>query len=461
MSRNNFDKIRNFVSGTCDTLHRTSVHPTYYLDFLLCLPALKYLSVLHNTKKQELLSKPNANHKVVNEYLDILLFKMPEDTYFEKIYELRYESGNGERLLKAFSNIERHYKHGQFYNVFCRIEGQIHQLSNQDLCGLLEYLNNFPISFEFNSPYKNMMKDLSRYLFMVVGNNSHEYRTKSDTPENIAKLLATLLNPKPNEDICDPLCSIGTLLATLGEYVRKNFEDCKSYNLYGQDNSNCSNLAKMNMLFLAEDDAIIECGDVISHPKFLTYNSKELFKFDVIVSNLIFTQIPWEYEIDFAKKDPFNRFYRGLPPKSKKSYALISHMVETLKDNTGRMAILVPNTVLFGKSKKEANIRKQLIEENLLDAVISLPTKVLTRIQIPANILIFSKNKLDNNILFIDASKDFIKISSSQNDLTNEHINKIHHTYTTKENVGGYASLVSINDIAKNNFNLTIDLYIK
>ena len=459
MSRNNFDKIRNFVSGTCDTLHRTSVHPTYYLDFLLCLPTLKYLSVLHNTRKQELLSKPNANHKVVNEYLDSLLFKMPEDTYFEKIYELRHESGNGERLLKAFFNIERHYKHGQFYNVFYRIEGQIHQLSNQDLCDLLEYLNNLPISLEFNSSYKNMMKDLSKYLFMIIERNSHEYRTKSHTPENIAKLLATLLNPRPNEEICDPLCSTGTLLATLGEYVRKSFGDSKSYKLYGQDNY--SGLAKINMLFLAEDNVIIEDEDVIYHPKLLTYNSKELLKFDVIISNLIFSQTSWEYDKHFAKKDPFNRFYRGLPPKSKKSYALISHMIETLKDNTGRMAILVPNTVLFGKSKKEANIRKQLIEENLLDAVISLPIKILSLSPIPVNILIFNKNKSDNNILFIDASKDFIKISSSQNDLTNEHINKIHHTYTTKENVIGYASLVSINDIAKNNFNLIVDLYIK
>ena len=133
-------------------------------------------------------------------------------------------------------------------------------------------------------------------------------------------------------------------------------------------------------------------------------------------------------------------------------------MIETLKPSTGRMGVVVPHGVLF-RASSEGKIRQQLIEENLLDTVIGLPEKLFFGTGIPAAILIFKKNKIDDKVLFIDASNEF-KSGKNQNQLTDDNINKVIETYKARSSVDKYAYLASFDEIKENDFNLNIPRYV-
>ena len=133
-------------------------------------------------------------------------------------------------------------------------------------------------------------------------------------------------------------------------------------------------------------------------------------------------------------------------------------MIETLKPGTGRMGVIVPHGVLF-RGSSEGVIRQKLIEENLLDAVIGLPEKLFYGTGIPAAILIFKKQKSDNKVLFIDASREF-KSGKNQNQLGNDDIKKIIATYQARVNVDKYAYLATLDEIEENDYNLNIPRYV-
>src|SRR5690554_2400568 len=183
--------------------------------------------------------------------------------------------------------------------------------------------------------------------------------------------------------------------------------------------------------------------------------------FDVVTANPPFSLDKWGHEE--AENDKFGRFRRGIPPKTKGDYAFILHMIETLKPSSsskhgGRMGVVVPHGVLF-RGGAEGKIRTKLIEENLLDTVIGLPEKLFYGTGIPAAILIFKKQKNNDKVLFIDASREF-KSGKNQNQLTDENIQKIIDTYKARENVDKYAYLASFDEIKENDFNLNIPRYV-
>jgi type I restriction enzyme M protein len=238
--------------------------------------------------------------------------------------------------------------------------------------------------------------------------------------------------------------------------VRKN-SNSKKYALYGQEAIGSTwALAKMNMFLHGEDNHRIEWGDTIRNPLLLDKDGKHLLQFDVVTANPPFSLDKWGHED--ASSDPYGRFHRGVPPKTKGDYAFISHMIETLKSSTGRMGVVVPHGVLF-RASSEGKIRKQLIEENLLDTVIGLPEKLFFGTGIPAAILLFKKNKTDDTVLFIDASNEF-KSGKNQNQLTDNNIAKVIETYKARESVDKYAYLASFDEIKENDFNLNIPRYV-
>jgi type I restriction enzyme M protein len=179
-------------------------------------------------------------------------------------------------------------------------------------------------------------------------------------------------------------------------------------------------------------------------------------KFDIVVANPPFSLDKWGY--DEASADPFHRYHRGLPPKSKGDYAFITHMIETAREGTGRIGVVVPHGVLF-RGAAEGKIRQKLIEENLLEAVIGLPANLFFGTGIPAAILLFNKGKSHGDVLFIDASRDF-KDAKNQNVLTDEHLQRIVKTYRAFQTVEKYAYRATPQELADNDFNLNIPRYV-
>ena len=297
--------------------------------------------------------------------------------------------------------------------------------------------------------------DLYEYLLskLTTAGINGQFRT----PRHIIRTMVEMMEPNParGETICDPACGSGSLLMKCGRKIVSG-HDSRNYALFGQEAIGSTwSLAKMNMFLHGEDNHKIEWGDTIRNPKLLDKNG-DLMLFDIVTANPPFSLDKWGH--DEAENDKFGRFRRGVPPKTKGDYAFISHMIETLKPGTGRMGVVVPHGVLF-RGSSEGKIRQKLIDENLLDAVIGLPEKLFYGTGIPAAILIFKKQKVDDKVLFIDASREF-KAGKNQNQLSEENIKKIVKTYRDGDNVEKYAYLASLKEIQDNDYNLNIPRYV-
>ena len=193
----------------------------------------------------------------------------------------------------------------------------------------------------------------------------------------------------------------------------------------------------------------------LRNPKLLD-DKGHLRQFDIVVANPPFSLEKWGH--DAAENDKHKRFQRGLPPRTKGDYGFILHMIETMAPGSGRMAVVVPHGVLF-RGAAEGKIRKQLIDENLLDIVIGLPEKLFYGTGIPAAILVFRKKKKDDKVLFIDASRDYLD-GKNQNLLREQDLAKIIATSIKRKSVDKYAYLATPAEIAENDYNLNIPRYV-
>ncbi|MEH8127888.1 type I restriction-modification system subunit M [Aeromonas veronii] len=459
----NQDDINKALWSACDTF-RGTVSPDTYKDFVLTMLFLKYISDVWQDHYDGYKAEYGDEPELIEEMLKNERFVLPKQASFYSLFERRHEPGNGERIDQALHAIEE--ANGTKLkdagkSVFQDISFNTDRLGEEK---------------QKNTILRHLMEDFakdelnlkpSRVGTLDVIGNAYEYLIKNFaasggqkagefyTPPEVSDLIAELLEPMPGDTICDPACGSGSLLMKCGRKVVANHGE-KHYALYGQEAIGSTwSLAKMNMFLHGEDNHKIEWGDTIRNPKLLDKNG-DLMRFDIVTANPPFSLDKWGYEE--AGNDKFGRFKRGLPPKTKGDYAFILHMIETLKPKTGRMGVVVPHGVLF-RGSSEGKIRQALIDENLLDAVIGLPEKLFYGTGIPAAILIFKKQKVDDNVLFIDASREF-KAGKNQNLLSADNIAKIVATYRNGGNVDKYAYLASLKEIKENDYNLNIPRYV-
>jgi type I restriction enzyme M protein len=459
----NQETINKALWAACDTFRGTISSDTYK-DFILTMLFLKYISDVWQDHYDRYQKEHGDEPELIAEMMKNERFVLPKSCSFYTLYDRRHEPGNGERIDQALHGIEeangtklRDSGKSVFQDISFNTDklGEEKQ-KNTILRHLLE---------DFAKPELNLKPTRVGSLDLI--GNAYEYLIKNFaagggqkagefyTPPEVSDLIAELMNPIPGDSICDPTCGSGSLLMKCGRKIREKSKS-KKYALYGQEAIGSTwSLAKMNMFLHGEDNHRIEWGDTIRNPKILD-NKGNLMLFDIVVANPPFSLEKWGH--DEAENDKFGRFRRGIPPKTKGDYSFILHMIETLKPKTGRMGIVVPHGVLF-RSSTEGKIRKQLIDENLLDAVIGLPDKLFYGTGIPAAILIFKKQKEDNRVLFIDASREY-KAGKNQNLLTQENIDKILETYHKRKKKDKYSYLATMKEIRENDYNLNISRFV-
>ena len=451
-------EINKAVWDACDTF-RGVISADTYKDFILTMLFLKYLSDMYRDEYNTLMAE-YGDADLVKELMSNQRFVLPDGASFWDLYELRHQPGNGQRIDEALHAIEE-ANGNKLKNVFQDISFNTDRLGNEKkknelLRHLLEdygkdVMNLSPSRVGSLDVIGNAYEFLIKHFAADAGASAGEFYT----PPEVSTLLATILAPVEGDAICDPACGSGSLLIKCGAMARKN-SGSRNYELFGQEAIGSTwALAKMNMFLHGEDNHRIEWGDTLRHPLLLD-DKGNLLRFDVVTANPPFSLSKWGH--GDASDDPHGRYHRGVPPKTKGDYAFITHMIETLKNDTGRMGVVVPHGVLF-RASSEGKIRQQLIEENLLDTVIGLPEKLFFGTGIPAAILLFKKNKTNNKVLFIDASNEF-KSGKNQNQLTEDNITKIIETYKARESVDKYAYLASFDEIAENDFNLNIPRYV-
>lgn len=457
------ETINKALWAACDTF-RGTISADTYKDFILTMLFLKYISDVwqdhYDTYQKEHGDEPD----LIRELMKSERFVLPEDASFYALYERRHEPGNGERIDQALHALEE-------------ANGTKLRDSSKSVFQDISFnTDNLGEEKQKNTILRHLLEDFakaeldlrpSRVGTLDVIGNGYEFLIKNFaagggqkagefyTPPEVSDLIAELLDPQEGDTISDPACGSGSLLMKCGRKIQNKFNS-KKYALFGQEAIGSTwSLAKMNMFLHGEDNHRIEWGDTIRNPKLLE-NNGGLMHFDIVTANPPFSLEKWGHEE--AAHDVYGRFRRGVPPKTKGDYAFILHMIETLKPKTGRMGVIVPHGVLF-RGSSESVIRQKLIEENLLDAVIGLPEKLFYGTGIPAAILVFKEQKTDNNVLFIDASREY-KSGKNQNLLNEENISKIISTYKARVNVDKYAYLAKLDEIKENDYNLNIPRYV-
>jgi len=426
---------------------------------------IKYMSDLWKEKREEYQAKYNNDEERVKRALSRERFIVPENTDFDYLYRNRDAANIGEIINMALEAIEDANK-SKLENVFRNIDfnsepalGQTKD-RNRRLKNLLEDFADERLDLRpSRTGNRDVIGDVYEYLISRFAAGAGKKAGEFYTPPEVSMLLAKLVQPKSRDRICDPACGSGSLLIK----VAKEVEDA-NFALYGQEsNGSTWSLCEMNMFLHGMDSARIEWCDTLNNPRLI--ENDELMRFNVVVANPPFSLDKWGQEN--ASHDKFNRFWRGVPPKSRGDYAFISHMVEIALEGEGKVGVIVPHGVLF-RSGAEGVIRRKFIEENILEAVIGLPAQLFYGTGIPAAIMIFNKGRKpwnsaqtirDKHILFIDASREY-EDGKKQNHLRDKDIEKIVPTFKEFKEIEKYSHLAAFEEIEEAEFNLNIPRYV-
>lgn len=463
-------EINNIVWKACDTF-RGTIDATQYKDYILTMLFLKYVTDVWKDKKAAYADKYNGDEVRIERALRNERFQVPNECTFDFLFEQRNENNLGELINIALEKLEdanRSKLERVFRNIDFNSEANLGQTKdrNRRLKNLLvdfATLDLQPTHLDGN----DIIGDAYEFLIAQFASDAGKKAGEFYTPGEVSTLLAKLVDPQPGNRICDPACGSGSLLIKVAKEVGSN-----NFSLYGQENNGSTwALARMNMFLHEMDNADIEWGDTLNNPRLL--EGDQLMKFHIVVANPPFSLDKWG--ADNALADQYNRFHRGVPPKSKGDYAFISHMIETTYEDIGKVGVIVPHGVLF-RGSSEGKIREQLIKENLLEAVIGLPANLFFGTGIPAAILLFNRSKGENkDVLFIDASREYQEGKNQNRLRTDGEKNDIKHivdTYkafkaaaplTTDEGVAiedKYAYRATLKEIEENDYNLNIPRYV-
>ena len=435
------------------------ISPINYKDYVLPLLFFKYMSDNFKAKKKAIEAKfPDKPTRVENLLREEARFYLEEGYTFDCLVKDKNKDNLGQRINEILHHIEDNNQE-KLENVFRHIN-----FNNEHVLGerstrnrmLRELIETFD-KVDLSTFGDDIIGNAYMYLIQQFGSDAKK-GGEFFTPQCLADLLVRLGDPKKGAKICDPTCGSGGLLLLAGQHIIDE-EGVNDFSLFGQEQqSENYNLCRINMFLHNYDSAKIVRGDTLKTPKLTTETGLETF--DLVLANPPFS-VPWEA----PEEDKYNRYHRGDAPKTKADYAFISHMIETAKRQEGRVAVIVPHGVLF-RGAVEGRIRKQLIEENLLDAVIGVPSNLFQTVSIPVAILLFDRSREkggarehEKDVLFIDASKDFIP-GKNQNTLSDEQVDRIVNAYKARETEDKFASKVSFEEIKENDFNLNIPRYV-
>jgi type I restriction enzyme M protein len=459
-------ELNNIIWKACDTF-RGVIDPSQYKDYILTMLFLKYVSDAYQDRVNFFTKKYNGDESRIKRALKKDRFQLPEQSSFDYLYENRNANNLGELIdiaLEAFEEANRDKLNSEDgSSIFRNITFNSNNLGevkerNERLKTLLFDFSDDKLDLRPSIiGDQDIVGDAYEFLIKNFAADAGKKAGEFYSPPQVSTLLAKLTKSAPGSRICDPTCGSGSLLIKAAKEVGSD-----NVSLYGQEaNGSTWALSVMNMFLHDFDNATIRWGDTIRNPKLK--EGDQLMRFDTVVANPPFSLGKWG--ADTAASDPYGRFWRGVPSKSKGDWAFITHMIETAYEDRGKVGVIVPHGVLF-RGSTEGKIRQKTIEENLLSAVIGLPANLFFGTGIPAAILLFDRGRKDNtNVLFIDASERY-EAGKNQNilpDNTIDHIVEMYERFKTGKLAQGiveekFSYVATFDEIEENEFNLNIPL---
>lgn len=287
-----------------------------------------------------------------------------------------------------------------------------------------------------------------------AGHTAQEFYTN----RTVVELMAEILQLKPHESIYDPTCGSGGMLIKSLTYLKQKGEEWRDVKVFGQElNAGTSAIARMNLFLHGIHDFSIVNADTLEAPAFI--KDGKVQQFDVVLANPPYSISTWNREK--FEHDKYGRCFLGVPPQGRADYAFIQHILASMNDTNGRCAILLPHGVLNRLSEKD--IRKNLLETDYVDAVISIGKNLFFNSPMEACILICRKHKpIDraNKIIYIRAT-DLVERKNTESYLTSEHINIIKSLYFGFKDVEGRAAIIENSAIPTNKYSISPKLHVK
>ena len=333
------------------------------------------------------------------------------------------------------------------------------RLPDRVLIDLVDHFSKFDISNQ--NVDDDLLGSAYEYLIKKFADLSNKKAGEYYTPRSVIELMVKILDPKAGETIYDPACGTGGMLLTALEHVKAAGGDPRLSRgrLFGQEkNVNTSAIARINLILHGAEDFSIAQGDTLRDPRF--FRGDLLADFDCVLANPPFSLKQWGH--DEWANDRWGRNQLGTPPQGNGDLAWVQHMIKSMKPKTGRLAVVLPLGTLF-REGTEGEIRRKLIESDLIESVIEIAPNLFYGATIPACILILKRSKkteMVGKIKFIDGRQEFRK-GRNQNTLETNNILRIFETYLSVEELIGVSVIASNAEVLERNGNLSISQWVK
>lgn len=385
-------------------------------------------------------------------------FQVPEGQHWQDVREVASNVGTALRnAMRAIETANQKHLYGVFGDAQWTNKDQ---LPDELLKDLVEHFSALNLSNQ--KVASDLMGDSYEYLIKQFADATKKKAGEFYTPRSVVRLMVDILDPKEGESIYDPACGTGGMLLGAVAHVRDRGGDPRTFfgKLYGQEkNLTTASAARMNLLMHGVEDFTIERGDTLRSPVFTNPDTGGLAQFDVVIANPPFSLEQWGREV--WENDPWGRAFAGLPTDKSGDFAWVQHMVSSMAEPHGRMAVVLPQGALF-RGGVEGKIRQALLEQDKIEAVIGLAANLFYGTGLAACILVLRCRKPKDRakkVLIVDASSRFRK-GRAQNFLEPEHAAEILAWYEAFEEVEDHARVVSLKEIEKEGWTLNISRYV-
>lgn len=425
-----------------------------YKSYIFPLLFFKRISDVYDDEFQQALKESEGDMEYAT-FAENHRFQIPKDHHWRDIREKVKDIGK--ELTKSFRDIEK-ANPDTLYSIFGDTQWtNKEKLPDRLLKKLIEQFSKYNLSNSFVK--SDIAGQAYEFIIKKFADLSKKKAGEFYTPRNVIKLMTLILDPSENDSIYDPACGTGGMLLEAVNHIKRKNGDIRRLKIYGQEkNLTTSSIARMNLILHGLDDFKIECEDTLINPIFIDKEDK-LMKFDQVIANPPFSMKKWGAK--FWENDKFGRNFGVIPPPNIGDYAWVLHMIKSMNQKKGKMAVILPYGALISRTKAENEIREEIVNLDIIESIIGLSQKLFYGTPLAACILVFNYNKKEKNkIFFINASK-FFWIGKNQYLLTEEHIQKIYQIYSNFSNQINYSYLATINEVVENSYDLNPLLYIK
>lgn len=446
------EELETYLWGSAQLL-RTNIDAGAYKQYIFPLLFFKRICDVYDEETINIFDKYGDDAREFSED-EIHTFVVPKGYHWNDVRETASDVGLA--IVTAFRKIEK-ANGDKLTGVFGDASWtNKNRLPDRLLKDIIEHFSSKTLSLA-NCPEDELGQGYE-YLIKKFADDSGHTAQEFYTNRTVVHLMTEMLQPKSGESIYDPTCgSAGMLISTIA-YLKNKGAEWRNVEVFGQEiNALTAAIGKMNLFLHGVKDFHIINDDTLKNPAFIECG--KLKQFDVVLANPPYSISQWD-RLAFST-DKYGRNFLGVPPQGRADYVFIQHILKSLKPKTGRCAILLPHGVLF--RNEESVMREALIRSDLIECIIGLGPNLFYNSPMEACIIICNANKKvekRGQVLFINAINEITR-KNAQSFLENKHINKIVDAYRRYENIDKFAKVATINNIAENNFSLSIPLYVK